>query len=60
VNNSDSENNEDSVPEKHNPTPEEIKFQNSKDLKEGRASFLNNNENSKIMQEKVFKENSNI
>jgi len=50
----------DEVNKQHKKTPEKIKSQSSKDLKEGRASFLNNNENSKIMQEKVFKENSNI
>ena len=50
----------DNIDTKHNMTPEEIKSQSSENLKEGRASYLDYNENSKIMQEKVFKENSNI
>ena len=45
---------------KHKKTPEEVKSQSTKNLKEGRASYMEYNKNNKISQEKAFKKNSNL
>lgn len=58
VNNGDRKNNESPIPEKHNPTPEEIKSQSSQNLKEGQASYNDYNEERQNLQGDAKKESA--